>query len=311
MGQLKEQLFLQHLNQSLAGVRARFRSKYSAKKSDRFMVKGVTYEIGPCRVEGDEFAFEISSKIPQELLPEKVKKERFFKDVLRQMKKGAKKPASFRMENIISATQEEELKERDYVNLTYRFREQELYTGDMVTKRLKHLQDKGQPIPAIPGVATPAGRIVMILVEENIADAVTRLVNDLIAANEATVVALGGSFARAPRKTKGAAKKATATKKPAAKKKAVAQKPAAKKKPVTKKKAAAKKPAAKKTASKKPTAKKKAAQKKSATTKKVSAKKTAAKKKVAAKKKPVAKKAAVKKPAATKKRAKKAAKKKK
>ncbi len=192
MGQLKEQLFLQHLNQSLGEVRNRFRSRHAAKKKDRFMVKGVTYEIGPCRTEGEEYLFEISSKIPQEMLPEKVKKERFFNEVLKLMKKGSKKPTGSRMENIVSATEEEELKERDYVNLTYRFREQELYTGEMVTKRLKQHQDKGTPIPNIPGVATPAGRVVMVLVEESIGEAVTHALNELIAANEKTVIALGG-----------------------------------------------------------------------------------------------------------------------
>lgn len=252
MGQLKEQLFLQHLNQSLANVRSRFRSRHAGKKNDRFMVKGITYEIGTCRVEGDEFAFEISSKIPQEMLPEKVKKERFFNEVLKLMKKGPKKPSGSRMENIVSATQEEELKERDYVNLTFRFREQELYTGEMVTKRLKQHQEKKTPLPTIPGIATPAGRVVMILVEESIDEAVSRSVNDLIAANEKSVVALGGSFSRVASRKKPAAQK-PAAKTPAAKK------PAAKK-PVAKK-SAAKTPAAKKPAAKKPVAQKPAAQK--------------------------------------------------
>ncbi|MBF0171139.1 MAG: hypothetical protein HQK87_08645 [Nitrospinae bacterium] len=267
MGQLKEQLFLQHLNRSLVEVRNRFRNRYTAKKSDRFMVKGVTYEIGSCRAEGDDFVFEISSKIPQELLPEKVKKERFFNEVLKLMKKGAKKPTGARMENIVSATHEEELKERDYVNLTYRYREGELYTGESVAKRLKYHQEKGIPVPLIPGIATPAGRVVMALVEESIDAAVSKCVNELIDANEKAVVALGGSFAKgAPRRAPivakpaakpvpaPAAKKAAAPIKPAPKpaaKKPVPAKPAAKKpvaKPAAKKAAAPKKPVPKPTA---------------------------------------------------------------
>jgi len=268
MGALKDHLFLLHINKSLEQLRAEFRAKHSPKKENRFSIKGITYEIGPCKSEDGEFVFEISSKIPQDILPKKTTIEKYFREVVKIMTKCEKKPAEWKMENIIQSTAEVEYKERDYVKLEYRYTEDELYTMPDVEKRLKHHYTKKIPIPDVPGIATPGGKIVLILVEESIAKLARQNVMDLCSSNEqvkAVLVAKGEAvIAVKPAAPKPAKKAAKPTpKKPA--KTAVKKAPA---KPVKKAAKAApkaakpvKKPVAKKAAKAAPKKKTKTAAK--------------------------------------------------
>ena len=184
MGQLKDQLFLEHINKSLTNVRRELGEKHTPKKDSRFLIKGLTYEIGACQVDGDDFSFEISSKIPEDLLFYQKRKEKYFKKVLSILKKGEKKPSHSKMENIVRNTRDEELKERDYVNVTYHYKESSLYTMEDVQKRLKFHYSKNIPLPDVPGIATPGGKMVVILIEEGIAKRAKKLVQELVKAND-------------------------------------------------------------------------------------------------------------------------------
>lgn len=237
MGELRDQIFLQYVNQGLDCVRNEFIQKHTPKKENRFLIKGITYEIGPCHINGGDFVFEISSKIPQEFLPKKTSIESYFKKVVRQMNKARKKPAESKMENIIHNTKDLESKERDYVKLTYRYAEKELYTNADIDKRFKLHRDKKIPLPDIHGVATPGGKIIIALVAEAMENFTRRNVLDLVQANEDVKKTLPS----VPAKPKAKAKKKTAAKNTAVKKTAAAKKSA---KSAAKK--TAKKPAAKK-----------------------------------------------------------------
>lgn len=251
MGELRDQIFLQYVNQGLDSVRSEFIQKHTPKKESRFLIKGITYEIGPCHIDNGDFVFEISSKIPQELLPKRTSIESYFKKVVRLMNKVGKKPAESKMENIIHNTKDLESKERDYVKLTYRYAEKELYTNADIDKRFKLHSEKKLPLPDIQGVATPGGKIIIALVGEAMENSSRQNVLDLVQANEDVKKTLPSAPAAAPAKPKAKAKAKPATK---AKKKTAA-------KPATKKAAARKKPAAAKKAAKS-TAKKTTSKKK-------------------------------------------------
>ncbi len=185
MGELRDQLFLEFVNKSLDNVRREYREKGTPKKDNRFLIKGITYEIGSCSLDEDGcFVFEISSKIPQDLLPKKVRIEKYFNSVVRLIKKGSKKPADWKMENIIRSTADEEFKERDYVKFLYKYKEKELFGPSDIEKRMKLFQEKKLPLPDIPGIATAGGKIVLVLVEESMGRLAKQNVADLIAANE-------------------------------------------------------------------------------------------------------------------------------
>jgi len=218
MGALRDQLFLQFINKALDKLRDEYRAKHSPKKGDRFLIKGITYEIGECRMNSGAFVFEISSKIPQEIFPKGVNIEKYFKSVVKLVNKAKKKPDECKMENIIHSASELEIKERDYVKLVYRYAESELYTHKDLEKRLKYHQAKKIPIPNIPGIATPSGKLVLQLVEESMFSLAKRNIQDLISANEEVKKALKAkASAKKPAAKAKTKPKAKAKKKPAAK----------------------------------------------------------------------------------------------
>jgi hypothetical protein len=255
MGEVKNQLFLQRINNSLEEVRSDFRKKHTPKKDNRFLIKGITYEIGPCTITPAGYSFEISSKIPQEALPKKVTIDKYFKEVVKLINKKPKKPVDSKMESIIRSS-EEEVKERDYVKLTYCYKEDELYTLAEVDKRIKKYIAKGIPIPEVPGVATPAGKMVLHLLDESIKTNARQNILDLCDANEIVKKEFEGKSPSGKAPSPTAAKKSAPAPKP---KPAAVKKPAVAKKPV-----AVKKPAPKPAAKKKPAPAKKAVPAKSA-----------------------------------------------
>lgn len=259
MGEVKNQLFLQHISKSLEEVRAEFRKKYTPKKDNRFLINGITYEIGACHIDSDGFLFEISSKIPQEILPKKMGIDKYFKEVVKLINRKPKKPVDCKMENIVKSS-EEEIKERDYVKLVYRYKESELYTPDEVEKKLRKHIAKGIPIPDASGVATPMGKMVLHVLEESIKANTRQNMTDLLDANETikkeieskSKALTGGTAskeANKPRQPKAVSKPAAPVKKKPSSTKPVVKKPAAQKPAV--KKVAVKKPAVKKTPVKK------------------------------------------------------------
>jgi hypothetical protein len=262
MGEVKNQLFLQHISKSLEEVRAEFRKKHTPKKDNRFLIRGITYEIGACRIDPDGYLFEISSKIPQEILSPKMGIDKYFKEVVKLINRKPKKPVDCKMENIVRSS-EEEIKERDYVKLVYRYRESELYTPDEVEKNLRRHLAKGIPLPDAPGVATPMGKMVLHVLEESVKANIRQNLTDLLDANESIKKEIEGKSKAIPSgstsKEENKPRQPKAVSKPVVKKKPSSTKPAAKKAPVKKpavKKAPAKKAAAKKAAAKKTAVKK-------------------------------------------------------
>lgn len=233
MGDLKNQIFLQHIDGALARVREEMIRKYTPKKENRFLFKDITYEIGSCHINANgKFEFEISSKIPQNILPNQAGINRYFREVVRVMNKSAKRPLTSKMENIIHNA-ELEYKERDYVKLAFEYEEDELYSTQEVEKRLRHHVAKRIPVPDITGVATPFGKLVIVMMTETMEEFIRQNISDLIKANE---LVKANYKAPAPKKA--------AKKHPAKKPHRPAKRSAAVKKPPRKK--AASRPAMKK-----------------------------------------------------------------
>jgi hypothetical protein len=188
MTNFKQQFFLQFASLGLAELIADYRTRYEPKKGDRFNVEGITYEIGPAKMTEGGIEFEISSKIPQDELPSRADMQQYFEAVRALMLKTGARPLSIDMENIVREISEEETKERDYVKLRYCFAEHTLYSDDAVkAELLRHQQDPANhPLPAIPGVNTLAGRVVLSLLKRNIQQQARTVMDRLIQANEET-----------------------------------------------------------------------------------------------------------------------------
>ena len=199
MANFKEQFFLQYASLGLAELIAQYRSHYEPKKGDRFNVEGITYEIGPAKMTEEGIEFEISSKIPQDELPKKADMAKYFTAVKALMLHASKAPVTIDRENIVREISEEETKERDYVKLRYRFGEEELYDDNAVNAEIKKLQrdPSTAQIPHISGVNTLAGRVVLVLLKENIQRHGREVMDRLIKANEATRQKMRTTAARA------------------------------------------------------------------------------------------------------------------
>jgi len=188
MANFKQQFFLQFASLGLTELISEYRTHYDPKKGDRFNVDGITYEIGPAKITPAGVEFEVSSKIPQEELPSKADMVRYFEAVKDLMLRASSAPSSIDMENIVREISEEETKERDYVKLRYCIAEQALFDDHRVNEELKRLQENpamDQP-PAITGVNTLAGRVVLSLLKRNMQQQAKTIMNNLIQANEET-----------------------------------------------------------------------------------------------------------------------------
>jgi hypothetical protein len=188
MANFKQQFFLQFASLGLTELIADYRTRYEPKKGDRFNVEGITYEIGPATMSREGIEFEVSSKIPQDELPNKADMVRYFEAVKALMTRAGKVPSSIDMENIIREISEEETKERDYVKLRYCLAENTLYDDNMVNTELKRLQEQpaAGKLPEIPGVNTVAGRVVLSLLKQNVQHHAKAIMDELIKANEET-----------------------------------------------------------------------------------------------------------------------------
>lgn len=193
MSTFRQQLFHQFASQGLLASVTAFNAQYQPKKEQRFNVEGITYEIGPARLEGDSIAFEISSKIPQDELTERDDFLSYFQAIQEFLKQDSKQPIAVDMENIVQDVGIEETKERDYVRLCYSYAFDEMSAPSAVQAALVRLQDdpEARPLPDIPNVNTMAGRVALLCVEDFMQQEATTRMQRLIDANQAVRQALG------------------------------------------------------------------------------------------------------------------------
>ncbi|MFQ5693962.1 MAG: hypothetical protein ACE5IM_13080 [Nitrospinota bacterium] len=194
MNTLKDQLFLEFATDALSDLTEEFRGKFVSKKGDRFSIQGLTYEIGSPTLKEGEIYFEISSKIPQDELRADTTETKYFNAVKAIIRKAKKKPKSIDMENIIRETNDETRKERDYVKVIYGYQEKELFTDKEVAARMEEFSKPSgkQEIPNIPGVATLAGRAVLLTLRDNLRQKARENLQLLIDANNQTRKGLKG-----------------------------------------------------------------------------------------------------------------------
>lgn len=186
MANFRQQLFHQFASQGLAASIEAFKAQYQPKKENRFNVDGITYEIGPARLQGDTIAFEISSKIPQDELDDREDFVSYFNAIQAFLQHDAKQPDAVDMENIVQEVGGEEVKERDYVRLRYSYRFDEMYSDAAIAAHIARVQQDptSRPIPTITNVNTLAGRAVLLCVEDFMQQEATVRMRRLIEANQ-------------------------------------------------------------------------------------------------------------------------------
>jgi hypothetical protein len=185
MATLRDQVFKEYAQMGVNETIASFRSKFQVKKGDRFNFKGITYEIGPPSVGQGEIEFEISSKIPQDELSGAMTLDVYFKEVKKLMGRRGKKPFAIDKENIVREVGDDEVKERDYVKLKYRYEDSELYETKAIVEQSAAMDEKElSSLPNIPGVQTVVGRLVLLAIRDGLKAASHETMDRLMEANE-------------------------------------------------------------------------------------------------------------------------------
>jgi hypothetical protein len=186
MSNFRQQLLHEYAASGIAASVAAFKEKYQPKKESRFNLDDITYEIGPARLQNDCIEFEISSKVPQDELQERSDFDQYFAAIKNVLSSDPKQPEEIGMDNIVHDVGSEEVKERDYVRLLYRYQFDELYTQEAITAELERLQKNpaARQVPNIPNVNTLAGRVLLLCVEDFMQQEATTLMNRLIEANQ-------------------------------------------------------------------------------------------------------------------------------
>ena len=186
MTTFRQQLFHQFASQGLVASVEAFNAQYQPKKDNRFNVDGITYEIGPARLNEDSITFEISSKIPQDELDEREDFTGYFVAIQDCLKHDAKLPEASDMENIVQEVGGDETKERDYVRLRYRYAFHEMYSDAAIAAEIARVQQdpSRRPVPEITNVNTLAGRVVLLCVEDFMHQETTARMQRLIEANQ-------------------------------------------------------------------------------------------------------------------------------
>ena len=186
MSNFRQQLFHQFASQGLVASIDTFKTQYQPKKENRFYIDGITYEIGPARLDGDSITFEISSKIPQDELDDREDFASYFSAIQDFLKQDAKQPVAIDMENIVQEMGGEETKERDYVRLRYNYLFNEMYSDAAVAAAIALFQQDpvAYPVPDITNVNTLAGRVVLVCVKDCMQQEATTRMQRLIEANQ-------------------------------------------------------------------------------------------------------------------------------
>lgn len=193
MANFRQQLFQEFASKGLAASIEAFKTTYQPKKESRFNLDGITYEIGPARLNAETIEFEISSKIPQDELTDRADFDSYFSAIKDVLKNDTKRPADIGMDNIVHDIGGEETKERDYVRLLYRYRFDELYSNEQVAAEIVRVQQypKARQLPEIPNVNTLAGRVLLLCVEDFMQQEATTRMQRLIEANQHVRQAFG------------------------------------------------------------------------------------------------------------------------
>ena len=185
MATLRDQVFKEYALMGVNETIATFRSKFQVKKGDRFNYQGITYEIGPPSVGQGEIEFEISSKIPQDELSGSMTLDAYFKEVKKLIGRRGKKPFAIDKENIVREVGDDDVKERDYVKLKYRYEDSELYETKAIVEQSAAMDEKElSSLPNVPGVQTVAGRLVLLALRDGLRAASHETMERLIEANE-------------------------------------------------------------------------------------------------------------------------------
>jgi hypothetical protein len=186
MPSFREQLFLQFACQGIDGSLNTFKSKYQPKKENRFNFDEITYETSPAKLSEGNLEFEISSKIPQDELLDRNGFESYFSAIKDAIGRDEKQPIATDMENIVHEVGGEELKERDYVRLRYRYSFDEVCSNDVIATELaKYQRDPSlRKLPEIANVNTLAGKLVLLLIEDFFQNEATTRMDRLIEANQ-------------------------------------------------------------------------------------------------------------------------------
>ncbi len=183
---LKDQMFSQFATNGLTGLLKEYQTKYTPKKGMRFNKSNITYEIGIPKVTDSSIEYEISSKIPQDEVPDQKKKESYFKKVKQIALKEKDKPVSAEMENIVLDAEKDTEKKREYVKLVYSYPFKTLYDEKKILKEAESI--KGSPqeekILKIPGIMTIMGKLVLISLSENLTKMARNNIEIFIKANE-------------------------------------------------------------------------------------------------------------------------------
>jgi hypothetical protein len=186
MANFRQQLFQEFASKGIAASIEAFNTKYQPKKDSRFNIDGITYEIGPARLNEDNIEFEISSKIPQDELTDRADFDSYFSAIKDMLENDTKRPIDIGMDNIVHDIGGEETKERDYVRLLYRYRFDELYTNERIAAEIARIQQdpSRRQLPEIPNVNTLAGRVLLLCVEDFMQQEATTRMQRLIEANQ-------------------------------------------------------------------------------------------------------------------------------
>ena len=206
MSGFRQQLFHQFVASGVTSCVESFKTRYEAKRENRFHLDGITYEVSTPAISGNAIELEISSKIPQDDL-DRDEFANYFTAIGEFLASDAKRPEDMDMENIVQQDADgESTKERDYVRLRYRYGFEEMYDNDTIAERVAAVQKdpEANPLPEVPNVNTLAGRVVLACVEDFMRQEATARMQRLIEANQE----VRHTFGSAP-----AAKKATRSRK--------------------------------------------------------------------------------------------------
>jgi hypothetical protein len=186
MPNFREQLFQRFASQGIAVSIEGFQSKYQPKKENRFNVDGITYETSPARLSANALEFEISSKIPQDELDSRDDFESYFAAIKALVDHDEKRPAAMDMENIVQEIGGEDVKERDYVRLRYRYDYGEICSNDKIAAEVARLQQdpSARALPELPNVNTLAGKVMLVCIEDFFREEATVRMERLIEANQ-------------------------------------------------------------------------------------------------------------------------------
>ncbi len=188
MTTFRQQLFLQFAVKGLVASLDEFREQYQTKKDNRFHHDGITYEIGAAQLKDNAIEFELSSKVPQDELSNRDDLTSYFAAIKDFLSDDSKHPEDIDMENIVHQNiDNDETKERDYVRLLYRYSFDEMYDNAAVARDVERIvqQDpQARVLPEVPNVNTPAGRMVLLHVEDFMQREVAERMRRLMDANQ-------------------------------------------------------------------------------------------------------------------------------